>query len=82
MRRKLGMTSGGHEASQVSRPRLALFLELPEPPVVGLHLLPQLGVLDHRVLVVKLQTPHPVQPLEVKPTFPSDANTIEDKRSF
>ena len=79
---ELRMRRAGDQARQVPGPRLALLLELPQPPVVGLHLLPQLGVLNHRVLVVKLKTSDPVQPLEVQPAFPSDANTIEDKRSF
>ena len=79
---ELRMRGAGDQARQVPGPRLALLLELPQPPVVRLHLLPQLGVLDHRVLVIKLKTSHPVQPLEVQPAFPSDANTIEDKRSF
>ena len=37
---ELGVAGAGDQPRQVSRPRLALLLELPQPPVVALHLLP------------------------------------------
>lgn len=78
--RELRMSSAGDEPRQVAGPRLALLLKLPQPPVVTLHLLPELGVLHHGALLVKLEAAHPVQPLEVEPALPPDTDTVEDKR--
>ena len=68
------------EAGQVARPRLALLLELAQPPVVALHLVPQLSVLHHRALVVELEAAHAVQPLQVQPALPPHAHAVEDER--
>ena len=78
--RELRMPSAGHKPRQVSGPGLALLLKLPQPPVIALHLLPELLVLLHSVHLVKLEAAHPVQPLEVEPAFPPDTDTVEDKR--
>ena len=76
------MTRAADQASQVAGGRLVTFLDLPQPPVVELHLLPQLGVLYHGVLLVILQTAHSVQSLQVHPAFPSDTDTVQDEWSF
>ena len=76
------MTRAAHQASQVTGGGLVTLLDLPQPPVVKLHLLPQLGVLYHRGLLVKLKAADTVQPLQVQPAFPSDAHTVQDKGSF
>ena len=46
------------------------------------HLFPKLGILNHGIFLVKLKTSDPIQPLEVEPSSPPDANTIQDHRSF
>ena len=76
------MTRAAHEASQVTGGRLVTLLDLPQPPVVKLHLLPQLGVLYHGVLLVILQAAHAVQSLQVHPALPSDTDTVQDEWSF
>ena len=76
------MAGARHQPRQVPGRRLVPLLYLPEPPVVKLHLLPQLGVLYHRGLLVKLKAADTVQPLQVQPAFPSDAHTVQDKGSF
>ena len=77
---ELGVAGGGDQPRQVSRPRLALLLELPQPPVVTLDLLPELGVLHHGALLVKLEAPDPVQSLKVEPALPPDTDSVEDER--
>ena len=76
------MTRAADQASQVAGGRLVTFLDLPQPPVVELHLLPQLGVLYHGVLLVILQAAHTVQSLQVHPALPSDTDAVQDQWSF
>ena len=76
------MAGAAHEAGQVTGGRLVPLLDLPQPPVVQLHLLPQLGVLYHGVLLVILQAAHSVQSLQVHPALPSDTDTVQDEGSF
>ena len=76
------MAGAAHEAGQVTGGRLVPLLDLPQPPVVKLHLLPQLGVLYHGVLLVILQAAHAVQSLQVHPALPSDTDTVQDEWSF
>ena len=76
------MARAADEASQVAGGGLVPLLDLPQPPVVKLHLLPQLGVLYHGVLLVILQAAHSVQSLQVHPALPSDTDTVQDEWSF
>ena len=76
------MAGASHQPRQVSGGRLVSLLYLPEPPVVQLHLLPQLGVLYHGGLLVELQTAHPVQPLQVQPALPPDTDSVQDEGGF
>ena len=78
-RAKLCRPRGAHQPRQVSRPRLALLLELSQPPVVALDLLPQLAVLDGGRVLVKLQAAHAVESLQVDPALPSDAHAVQDE---
>ena len=77
---ELRMRRAGDQAGQVPGARLALLLELPQPPVVTLDLLPELGVLHHGALLVKLEAADPVKSLKVEPAFPPDTDTVEDER--
>ena len=79
---ELGVAGACHQPRQVSGGRLVPLLYLPEPPVVQLHLLPQLGVLYHGSLLVELQTAHPVQPLQVQPALPPDTDAVQDEGGF
>ena len=76
------MARAADEASQVTGGGLVTLLDLPQPPVVKLHLLPQLGVLYHGGLLVELQTAHPVQPLQVQPALPPDTDSVQDEGGF
>ena len=49
---------------------------------MSLHLLAQLGVLHHGVLLVELEAADPVEALEVEPASPPDANAVQDHRGF
>ena len=80
--RELRVTRAADEASQVAGGGLVPLLDLPQPPVVKLHLLPQLGVLYHGVLLVILQAAHAVKSLQVHPALPSDTDTVQDEGSF
>ena len=77
---ELRMRRAGDQAGQVPGARLALLLELPQPPVVTLDLLPELGVLHHGALLVKLEASDPVKPLKVEPALPPDTDAVEDER--
>ena len=77
---ELRMRRAGHQPRQVPRARLALLLELPEPPVVALDLLPKLGVLHHGALLVELEAADPIKSLKVEPALPPDTHTVEDER--
>ena len=82
VRRELGVARAADQAGQVAGGGLVTLLDLPQPPVVQLHLLPQLGVLYHGVLLVILQAAHAVQSLQVHPALPSDTDTVQDEGSF
>jgi len=58
---------------------LSVLLELLHPAVVGLHLLPQDGVLDLGRLFVKLDAADAVQPLHVQVSPPPHADAVEDE---
>ena len=77
---ELRMRGAGDQARQVPGPRLALLLKLPQPPVITLDLLPELGVLHHGALLVKLEAADSVQSLKVEPALPPDTDTVEDER--
>ena len=46
------------------------------------HLFSQLGILDHGILLIKLEAANSVKALEVEPASPPDANTVQDHRGF
>ena len=47
---------------------------------MSLHLLAQLGVLHHGVLLVELKAADAVKTFEVEPAAPSDAHSVQDHR--
>lgn len=53
-----------------------LVLEVAQALVVALDLLAQRRVLDGRAVLVQLQAPGPVQPLEVDPAAPPHAHPV------
>ena len=65
-----------------------LFVSLPFPvyaillynlTFVRIYLLLKLGVLTDGTILVKLQTTHPVQTLQVQPASPPDTHTVQDE---
>ena len=54
----------------------------PSENIPSSHLFSKLGVLDHCILLVKLEAADPVEALEVEPASPPDANTVQDHRGF
>ena len=47
---------------------------------MSLHLLAQLGVLHHGVLLVELKAADAIKTFEVEPAAPSDAHSVQDHR--
>ena len=47
---------------------------------MSLHLLAQLGVLHHGVLLVELKAADAIKTFEIEPAAPSDAHSVQDHR--
>jgi len=82
VRGELGGMLGRDKSGKVPRSSFRLLLKLSQSTVVRLNLFSKLGILNHGIFLVKLKTSNPIQPLEVEPAPPPDANTIQDHRSF